>query len=129
MLIRELAFSSGYNEASISERIYSGDEYNGILLYTASSSSDGSLGGLVRQGEISNFIPLLNNALKKSLSCSRDPLCKQIDPTDSIEKEKPAYNRLNGSACYGCSLLPETSCEEFNRLLDRRLLFDPELGF
>ena len=129
VLIRELAFSSGYNEASISERIYSGDEYNGILLYTASSSSDGSLGGLVRQGAVSNFIPLLNNALKKSLSCSRDPLCKQIDPTDPIEKEKPAYNRLNGSACYGCSLVPETSCEEFNRLLDRRLLFDPELGF
>lgn len=39
------------------------------------------------------------------------------------------HARLNGSACYGCALLPETSCENSNRLLDRRLLFDEEFGF
>lgn len=53
-LIRELANLSGYSEASIRERIYRGAGKNGILLYTATPSSDGSLGGLVRQGEAKN---------------------------------------------------------------------------
>jgi hypothetical protein len=37
------------------------------------------------------------------------------------------------AACHGCALLPETSCEEFNRFLDRGLVigtFDkPDLGY
>ena len=39
----------------------------------------------------------------------------------------------NLAACHGCALLPETSCEEFNRFLDRGLvtgtLDEPDLGF
>lgn len=38
----------------------------------------------------------------------------------------------NLAACHGCSLLPEISCEEGNRLLDRALLIgtpdESELG-
>lgn len=36
LLAREMALRSGYSEASIRERLYCGDDYNGILLYTAS---------------------------------------------------------------------------------------------
>jgi hypothetical protein len=36
---------------------------------------------------------------------------------------------LNMAACYSCSLLPETSCEEFNSFLDRGLLIDIDNGF
>ena len=129
VLIRELSFFVGYNEASLAERIYCDDNYNGILIYTSSSSSEGSLGGLVRQGELNNFIPLLNNTLEKSRSCGRDPLCGRTDPNHELEKKKSVYNRLSGSACYSCSLLPETSCEDFNRLLDRKLLRDLTYGF
>jgi len=127
VLIRELAHLSGYNESSIRERIYRGEKYNGILLYTASPASDGSLGGLVRQGETRKFGKILLSAINKSKYCSRDPLCAEDNPIEKIEA--PLHTRLNGSACYGCALLPETSCENINRLLDRQLLFNEEYGF
>ncbi len=128
-LIRELSNLSGYNEASIRERIYRGEKYNGILLYTASPSSDGSLGGLVRQSDARKFERLLELSIAKSKHCSRDPLCAEDDPVEKKENNVPVHARLNGSACYGCALLPETSCENINRLLDRRLLFDEDYGF
>jgi hypothetical protein len=128
VLIRELSFLSGYSEASIAERIYVGDNHNAILLYTSSPSSDGSLGGLVRQGSSGRFYELLESAIKRAKHCSRDPLCIEEDPIEKKDTHPP-HARLNGSACYACSLLPETSCEESNRLLDRKLLFDEKIGF
>ena len=128
-LIRELSFTSGYSESAIAERIYAGSDFNAILAYTASASSDGSLGGLVRQGELTNFESLMENVVKKSKLCSRDPLCIEDDPKLKEERGEPAHARFNGSACYACCLLPETSCEEFNRLLDRKLLFDKKIGY
>lgn len=128
-LIRELSFQSGYSEASIAERIYVGENHNAIMLYTSSPSSDGSLGGLVRQGNANRFHTLLESAVDRSKHCSRDPLCIEEDPIEKKTEGYPAHTRLNGSACYACSLLPETSCEESNRLLDRKLLFDKKIGF
>lgn len=129
VLIRGAAYVSGYSEASIRERIYSGHNYNGVLLYTATSSSDGSLGGLVRQGRTENFVKLIRKAVQKSMRCSRDPFCAEDDPIDKSRADIPLYARVNASTCYGCVLLPETSCENVNRLLDRRLLFDKEFGY
>lgn len=129
VLIRELSFLSGYSEASIAERIYVGDNHNAIMLYTSSPSSDGSLGGLVRQGNADRFHTLLESAINRIKHCSRDPLCIEEDPIDKKMSGYPPHTRLNGSACYACSLLPETSCEESNRLLDRKLLFDETVGF
>ena len=44
-----------------------------------------------------------------------------------------AQDSCNLAACHACGLLPETSCEEFNRFLDRGLvvgtLDDPNLGY
>ena len=129
MINRELAHKSGYSEASIRERLYCGDDYNAILLYTASPSSDGSLGGLVGQGDAGRFGSLLASAVRRSRSCSNDPLCADDDPVAKRSESVPVHARLNGSSCYGCTLLPETSCENANRLLDRTLVSDPELGF
>ncbi|MCE9651843.1 MAG: DUF1998 domain-containing protein [Nitrosarchaeum sp.] len=123
-LIRELAYNSGYGESSISERIYSDEKSNAILLYTSSNSSEGSLGGIVRNSTPDEFLMTVKGAINKSRFCSRDPLCIESDLD-----EGPVHTRLNGSACYACTLLPETSCENFNRLLDRKILGDEKLGF
>ena len=123
-LIRELAYNSGYGESSISERIYSNDSTNAILLYTSSNSSESSLGGIVRNSNLNDFLMTMKGAINKSRLCSRDPLCMK-----STIDEGPIHTRLNGAACYACSLLPETSCENFNRLLDRLTLGDKQFGF
>ena len=116
LLIRQLTIDCGYQEAALKERIYStypeSDlDMAGILIYTAASDADGSLGGLVRQGEEGIFETVIKNALQEASWCSSDPLC--------IESEAQGYNSLNYSACHACALLPETSCEARNCLLDR----------
>lgn len=130
LLIRQLTIDCGYQEAALKERIYStypnGDiEMAGILIYTSASDSDGSLGGLVRQGEEDLLETTIRNALQEASWCSSDPLC--------IESEAQGYNSLNYSACHACTLLPETSCESRNCLLDRVAVIgkqgNRELGF
>ncbi len=130
LLIRQLTIDCGYQEAALKERIYSsypnGDiDMAGILIYTSASDSDGSLGGLVRQGEEDLLETTLRNALQEASWCSSDPLC--------IESEAQGYNSLNYSACHACTLLPETSCESRNCLLDRVSVIgkpdDRSLGF
>ena len=125
LLIKELSLLSGYSEASISERIYSSENMCGILIYTT-SSGDGSLGGLVRQAE-NNLLSILQDALEKARVCSRDPICINEDPK-KMGKLLPVHLTQNGSACYGCMLLPETSCEYFNKMLDRKILVDRDYG-
>ena len=56
LLINQLSYECGYGSSSIRERIYCEKTTNnsdmcGVLIYTASGDSEGSLGGLVRQGE------------------------------------------------------------------------------
>ena len=86
----------------------------GMLIYTASGDADGSMGGLVRMGELKNLEKILHNALDTARWCSADPVCG--------ESEGQGPDSLNLAACHNCALLPETSCEEFNRLLDRNFL-------
>lgn len=124
LLIKEIAIESGYNEASISERIYSSEDMRGLLIYTT-SAGDGSLGGLVRQIDL---IKIINKALKNKKTCSRDPICISEDPKRMKEKGLSLHLRQNGSACFGCMMLPETSCENFNKMLDRKILVDKEFG-
>ena len=125
ILIKELALQSGYNEASMSERIYSSENMCGLLIYTT-SSGDGSLGGLVRQAE-HNMMEIIENAFLKAKTCSRDPICILEDPKVK-RRVLPLHLSQNGSACYGCMLLPETSCENFNKMLDRKVLVDENFG-
>jgi hypothetical protein len=118
LLIRQLAFECGYDTSSIRERIYAsstpGMSMSGLLLYTASGDSEGTLGGLVRQGEPGNLECTIKAALANASICSSDPLC--------IESEGQGTYTLNLAACHACGLLPETSCEEGNLLLDRVLV-------
>ena len=115
MIIQGLALDCGYSSSSIRERIYSSlgphDPMAGILLYTATPDSDGSLGGLADKGHSSRLEPLLRDALERALFCSSDPLCGHSGPGEMGE--------LNGAACHACLLVSETSCERGNRYLDR----------
>lgn len=118
LLIRRLAFASGYSSASLQERIYANserpDKTAGIFIYTAAGDAQGTLGGLVRLGEPDMLLPLLVAALDDADVCSNDPVC--------IESDRQGSSNLNLSACHGCSLVSETSCETANRLLDRQLV-------
>lgn len=132
ILIREMSNYAGYNEASLKERIYSTSgktKRNGILIYTSSSSSEGSLGGLVRLGKVETFEEVIENAIKRSNLCSRDPLCGEANPVLSKNEGISSGMQLSGSSCYSCTLLPETSCQNFNNLLDRWMIQDKDDGF
>ena len=122
LLIRELCFDCGYSSASLSERVYcrsntSGVPQAGILIYTAAGDSEGTLGGLVRQGEAPRLRGSIFRALESALWCSTDPICR--------ESEGQGYDKTNLAACHACSLLPETSCSFGNMLLDRSLVVSP----
>ncbi|MET9891883.1 DUF1998 domain-containing protein [Streptomyces sp. NPDC006465] len=116
LLIRQLSFDSGYTTASLRERVYGRPEYGqrGLLIYTAAGDAEGTLGGLVRQGEAPHFAETLIRMLEAAAWCSADPLC--------AEHTGQGFGNLNRAACHACTLLPETSCQTGNTLLDRALV-------
>ncbi len=122
ILLRELAISCGYSSTSLKERIYCrppGDGAGpmaGILIYTASPDSEGTLGGLVALGRPKAFEPILRSGLERTRICSSDPFCSHRE----IEKEA----KLHGAACHSCGFLAETSCERANQFLDRAFLVE-----
>lgn len=129
-LIKELTFTCGYGSSSLRERLYCSIEspklsMNGFLIYTASGDSEGTLGGLVAQAVPRRFERLVHDALARASWCSNDPVCMESPDAGTFSS--------NLAACHSCVLLPETSCEEGNRLLDRALLAgtvdDPDVGF
>lgn len=132
LLIKRLCFNCGYGSSSLRERIYfNSDENNkmyGILIYTSSGDSEGSLGGLVRQGKEKYLSSLIKDALADAEWCSADPVCSDIGQSSG-----QGPDNVNGSACHNCCLVPETSCEEFNTLLDRATVIgtleNPQLGY
>lgn len=86
----------------------------GLLIYTAAGDAEGTLGGLVRQGEAPHFAETLIRMLEAAAWCSADPLC--------AEHTGQGFGNLNRAACHACTLLPETSCQTGNTLLDRALV-------
>ena len=131
LLINELVFTCGYSSASLRERLYvsrdGGRDMAGLLIYTAAGDSEGTMGGLVRMSRPDRLQPVFAAALRDAHWCSTDPVCM-----DAGERGQ-GPDSCNLAACHGCALLPETSCEEFNRFLDRGLVIgtfdDPTLGF
>lgn len=119
LLIREIALECGYASASITERIYAttDDDRNeaGILLYTAASDSEGTLGGLVRLAKAAELGRILRAAFGNARRCSSDPLCGDHSPMQTEDS-------LHGAACHACLFASETSCQRGNRFLDRRLI-------
>ncbi len=118
LLIRQLSFESGYSSGALRERIYADENQAGLLIYTADGDSEGSLGGLVQQGEGNRLFPAILAALETANWCSNDPVCSEM--------ESQGVMGLNMSACHSCTLISETSCEYNNLLLDRRLLIGSE---
>lgn len=116
VLMKELEFSCGYPTASLSERLYYSDKMCGVLIYTA-DGAEGSMGGLVWQGQPHLIRGIIKSAMKRSLNCSSDPLCWENE------------DGLNRASCFGCTMVSETSCEHLNMGLDRRVLVDDEFGF
>jgi hypothetical protein len=119
LLIKQLSFECGYSIASLNERIYcaeesDGKQMEGIFIYTASGDSEGTLGGLVRQGRPDVLPRIFKKAIANAQTCSNDPVC--------ILSRGQGRESLNLAACYACALLPETCCEERNAFLDRGIL-------
>ncbi|MGQ0823745.1 MAG: DrmB family protein [Actinomycetota bacterium] len=124
-LIDQWALDSGYPASSLRERLYVSDEMAGVLLYTATSDSAGSLGGVAAQALPQRLEASFRELAARSAWCSADPLC--------IESGPSGVDGLNLAACHACCLVPEVSCEEMNLLLDRALLVGtpshPDAGF
>jgi hypothetical protein len=118
MLIRQAALECGYSSASIRERLYigrPGEPAAGVLLSTAASDSEGTLGGLVALGHRRYLKRLLDQAFDDAQRCSSDPLCAEHVPID------PSAT-LHAAACHACLFVSETTCETNNRWLDRAVL-------
>lgn len=119
LLLHQVALECGYSTASIRERLYSrapgdalGPPMAGVLLYTASPDSEGTLGGLVSLSEPSRLASLLRDAVARAKLCSTDPMCADHRAGD-------LGDTLHNAACHACMFTPETSCEAGNRYLDR----------
>lgn len=130
LLIKQLSFECGYSIASLQERLYCAEESEGkqmagLFIYTASGDSEGTLGGLVRQGRADAFPRIFRKAMASAKTCSNDPVC--------ILSHGQGRESLSLAACYACALIPETCCEERNSFLDRGLVVgtfnDSDIGF
>ena len=108
LLITALSLSCGYPASSIRERVYAIPRVGfGILLYTGTSDSEGTLGGLVQVGR--RIHETVKSALEIGALCSNDPVCAQHEPGSRHERRF-----LHGAACHGCLFISETSCEQQN---------------
>lgn len=120
LLIRQVSLECGYSSASVRERMYlgrPGARTAGLLLSTAASDSEGTLGGLVALGETAPLTRLLDDAMRDAERCSSDPLCAEHVPL-------AGSRTLHAAACHACLFVSETSCENNNRWLDRAVLVD-----
>ena len=120
-VIRQISVECGYSASALRERLYVSEPeggrpaMNGVLIYTGSPDSEGSLGGLVRLAEPKLLQAIVQRTLNSAGWCGSDPVCIETDVAQSGE-------RVSGAACHCCLLLPETACEKFNRELDRAVL-------
>lgn len=120
-LIRTISIDCGYSASALRERLYireadaNGTAMNGVLIYTGSPDSEGSLGGLVRLTRPEHISRIVMQAVRTAHWCGSDPVCLETDPAQHGD-------RISGAACHTCLLVPETACEKFNRELDRTTL-------
>jgi len=114
LLLTAISLECGYPASSLRERVYAMDGRYGLLVFTGSSDAEGTLGGLVEAGR--NIKRHIRRALELGTLCSNDPVCAYHAPADHD------HQPLLGSACHGCVLVAETSCEQHNDFLDRSLV-------
>lgn len=116
LLIQQLVFECGYTSASLGERIYSEGNQSGFLIYTASQSGDGTMGGLVEMSEPDRFREVIQRSLTAANWCSNDPICMDVGTSGGGSRVS------NLAACHNCCYLPETACDHRNTGLDRAAL-------
>lgn len=120
-LMQQIVLDCGYTAASIRERLYcrtadmDGGPMAGVLLYTAASDSEGTLGGLVSLGTPDILGRYIQQAMESMRLCTADPLCAERMP-------EADGRSIHGASCHACLFSPETSCECGNRYLDRNVL-------
>lgn len=120
-LMRQISLECGYTAASVRERLFcrtAGQEHGpmaGVLIYTAASDSEGTLGGLVQLGQRISLGRQIQQALESMRICGSDPLCSEHSPVGD-------GRGVHGASCHACLFAPETSCERGNRFLDRTTL-------
>jgi len=115
LLMTAISLECGYPASSLRERIYCLDNgRKGILIYTGASDAEGTLGGLAAAGRAIRHH--VRAALESGTLCSSDPVCAYHVPSEYD------HQPLHGSACHGCLLVAETSCEQHNDYLDRALV-------
>lgn len=130
IVMNRLVYECGYQTAALRERLYCSPDGKelGVLIYTAAGDSDGTMGGLVRMGMADRLPLVIQRALEGAQWCSSDPVCRDVGGRNG-----QGPSSCNLAACHSCAMVPETACEEFNRLLDRGLLVgnpdEPNLGF
>lgn len=122
LIIKELEYLCGYPSTSIQERLYIDNdlEMNGVLIYTI-AGSEGSYGGITSICDDDRIGKLIESTMIRATDCATDPIC--------YHTYGQGVSNLNLSACFSCTLLPETSCEMFNCYLDRRILIDKDYGY
>jgi hypothetical protein len=124
LLMNQLSIECGYALTEIKERIYFCEENKmaGILIYTASSDSAGSLGGLVRMIKPNYFESLVENAIANAQVCSNDPICNE-----SIGQ---GHSALCLASCHACAMVPDLACSTVpsNVFLDRNALIGDEIN-
>ena len=116
LLLTAISLECGYPPSSLRERVYAWEPSGqyGILIYTGSPDAEGTLGGLVEAGK--RIRSHMHRALEAGRLCSNDPVCAFHTPSQHD------HQPLLGSACHGCLLISETSCEQHNDFLDRALV-------
>lgn len=115
LLMRAAAPQAGYPLPSLRERIFAVDNRTGFLIYTAAGDVHGTLGGLVELGTPHRLGELLEAVVDSASWCATDPVCGEDSPGLRGRGSTPG-------ACHHCLFVPETSCESFNRGLDRAVL-------
>ncbi|WP_373196525.1 Zn-binding domain-containing protein, partial [Enterococcus faecium] len=79
-LIRTISVDCGYSSSSLRERLYVSEAdgalnpMNGVLIYTGSPDSEGSLGGLVRLADPVQLTRVIMKTIRSSLWCGSDPV-------------------------------------------------------
>lgn len=115
LFMRALAPHAGYPLPSLRERIFAVDGRTALLIYTAAGDVHGTLGGLVELGRPGVLRPILDDVVEAASWCATDPVCSEGALATRGRGTPPG-------ACHHCMLVPETSCELFNKGLDRGLV-------
>ncbi|MEZ4404480.1 MAG: DUF1998 domain-containing protein [Kofleriaceae bacterium] len=125
LLMTAIAVECGYSSAALKERIYCAHRDDAVpmaavLISTGTPGTEGTLGGLVEQGQ--HLLAHLQRAFDLGRLCSTDPVCAFHQPATD-----PTRRHREGAACHGCLYVAEPSCEWANVSLDRALVV-PVMG-